>query len=246
MEPIHRLSFTVGPLHLDRFGRCKASVLLSFAQEAAEAHSMILSAGWDTLHQKGLFWAVIRQKLQVSRLPQLGETITVETWPMPTTRVAYPRSTVAYDEAGNEVFRAISLWVLMDESSRMMILPGKSGIAVQGTLRGNELPPPGSLSVKNLERVYQRPVCFSDLDRNGHMNNTRYLDWVMDLLPSSFHRDHPLREVTLCYLSEAREGEQLYLSWDMQEGPILTVEANRKEQEQDIKKQHIFSSQVRF
>ena len=246
MQPIHRQNFTIDPFHLDRFGRCKGSALLAFAQEAAEAHSMILSTDWDTLHQKGLFWAVIRQKLQVTRLPRLGELITVETWPMPTTRVAYPRSTVAYDENGNEVFRAISLWVLMDESTRMMILPGKSGIAVRGTLRGGELPPPGSLTVRNLDRLYQRPVCFSDLDRNGHMNNTRYLDWVMDLLPSSFHRDHPLREVTLCYLSEAREGEQLRLSWDMQEGPVLTVEASRNEQENDIKKQHIFSSQVTF
>lgn len=246
MEPIYRLSFTIDPLHLDRFGRCKASVLLSFAQEAAESHSMILSTDWETLHQKGIFWAVIRQKLQVTRLPRLGEVITVETWPMPTTRVAFPRSTVAYDEDGNEVFRAISLWVLMDEKTRMMILPGKTDIAVRGTVRGNELPPPGSLMVKNLDRLYERSVRFSDLDRNGHMNNTRYLDWVMDLLPSTFHRDHPLREVTLCYLSEAKENEQLSLSWDMAEGPVLTVDASRKEQERDTKKQHIFSSQVRF
>mgnify|MGYP002517044180 CR=1 FL=1 len=31
-----------------------------------------------------------------------NEDITVETWPMPTTRTAYPRATVGYDAQGNE------------------------------------------------------------------------------------------------------------------------------------------------
>ena len=246
MEPIYRQQFTIDHLHLDRFGRCKPSALLYFAQEAAENHCLILAADWRTLQEKGLFWAVIRQKVQVTRLPAAGEVITVETWPMPTTRVAFPRSTVAYDQQGNEVFRAISLWVLMDVESRAMVLPGKSGITVEGTLRGTELSAPGRPVPAVLEKRQSRAVRFSELDRNGHMNNTRYLDWLADLLPSGFHLEHPAREFTVCYMSEAREGEELDLSWELGEGPVLTVEAHRAQTDVPQQKQVVFTAQMRF
>ena len=205
MEPIYRQTFTINDSAVDRYGRLKPSMILFYAQEVAGQHCNQLSVDYDTLAQKRMFWAVIRHKVQVTRLPQRNETITVETWPMPTTRSAFPRSVVAYDENGNECFRSISLWVLMDLDTRNMILPGKSGISVSGTLRGTELTTPASLHPAILENASSRKVCFTDLDRNGHMNNTRYLDWIADLLPSAFHEAHPVREFTVCYLSEAIE-----------------------------------------
>lgn len=146
MEPIYRLQYEISDIHLDCFGRVKPSVLLYFAQEAAGQHCNELALDWDTLACQNMFWAIIRQRVQISRLPTRGETITVETWPMPTTRVAYPRSTIGYDSNGNELFRAIGLWVLMNTETRAMILPKKSGIDVPGTLRGNELAAPSSCS----------------------------------------------------------------------------------------------------
>ena len=195
MEPIHRQTFEITAHHTDCFGRAKASVLLHFAQEAAGQHCLVLGTDWDALSKQHLFWAVIRQRMQITRLPVLGERLTVETWPMPTTRSAFPRSTVAYDENGREVFRAVSLWVLMDTRTRAMILPAKSGIVVEGALRGTELAAPGSIAPRTLHNAQSRSVCFTDLDRNGHMNNARYLDWIDDLLPSAYHKDHPVQEL---------------------------------------------------
>ncbi len=246
MHPVHRQQFNIEEVYLDCFGRCKPSALLYFAQVAAERHCLVLSADWQTMQEKGLFWAIIRQKVQITRLPGEGETITVETWPMPTTRVAYPRSTVAYDQNGNELFRAISLWILMDVHTRAMVLPGKSGILVEGSLRGNELATPGSLLPKGLDRQQLRMVRFSELDRNGHMNNTRYLDWVMDLLPAPFHKDHTPREITVCYHTEATEDEQICLSWSLKEDSVLTADGHRTGQDTPGGKGSVFSAQVRF
>ena len=217
MEPIYVKEFEISPVAVDQFGRLKASRLLAFLQEVAGDHSAILGTDQNALMDKNLFWAVIRHKVQVTRLPRRNETVTVQTWPMPTTRVAYPRSVVAYDAQGNECFRAITLWVLMDVNNRAMVLPGKSGIDVAGTLRGNELASPLGLPAKALRNRRCRSVCFTDLDRNGHMNNTRYLDWVDDLLPASFHAEHTVKEFTVCYLNEALEGHQLQLDWDFPE-----------------------------
>lgn len=246
MEPIYRQKYQISDIHLDCFGRVKPSVLLYFAQEAAGQHCNVLALDWKTLADQNLFWAVTRHRVQITRLPRAGETITVETWPMPTTRVAYPRSTIGYDSNGCELFRTISLWVLMDTQSRAMVLPGKSGIDVPGTLRGTELAVPGSIFPKLLENQSSRRVGYTELDRNGHMNNTRYMDWIDDLLPSAFHQVHPVREFTVCYLSEAREQQQIDLHWALSEGPCLQVNGLRQSTSVPEKQERVFSAQVYF
>ena len=243
MEPIYTQEFEITDLHVDCFGRLLPGKILFLMQEVAGNHFAELSMDYDSLAKRGLFWAITRNKVQVTRLPMRGETIRLETWPMPTTRVAYPRSIVAYDEAGNEVFRSITLWVLMDLGSRSMVLPGKSGIEVAGTLRGNELASPLGLPAKALANRRSRSVCFTDLDRNGHMNNTKYLDWIYDLLPTAFHTSHTIREFTLCYLNEALEGQQLELAWDFPEEGCLQIDAHRLTEDKD---ERIFAAKILF
>ena len=243
MESIYLDEFTVNDLQCDRFGRLKMSAICWFVQEMAGRHCEILGLDWENLAKKGLFWAIIRHRVRVTRLPRKNEPIRLETWPMPTTRVAFPRSVVAFDENGNELFRSVSLWVLMDLQSRAMILPGKSGVDVPGVLRGGELESPPSLHPAEVSQRQSRTVAFTDLDINGHMNNCRYLDWAADLLPSEFHRDHGIREFTLCYLSEAREGDRLELGYGLDEGGILHLEIQRSE---DGKNHRVFGAQLQF
>ena len=239
MQPIYKQQFTLSNIHVDRFGLAKPSTLLYLVQEAAGNHCALLEVDREKLSHKHLFWAVSRNRVQITRLPRLGETIYVETWPMPTTRVAYPRSVVAYDENRNELFRSISLWVLMDDRSRAMILPGKSGVLVDGTLTGKELAVPHAIATRPMEASVTRSVGFSLLDCNGHMNNTYYMDWVADLLPSAFHQDHSVQEFTVCYMNEAREGDKIDLSFELSDGPTLTVDAQRNGD-------RIFSAQVLY
>lgn len=243
MEPLYTQDYKVTDIAVDCFGRMKTSMILFLAQEVAGQHCNLLSVNYDTLAAKRMFWAVTRHRVQITRLPVRGETIRIETWPMPTTRVAYPRSVIAYDEQDQECFRAISLWVLMDLDKRSMILPGKSGISVLGTLRGLELDSPNGLVAKELRSHRSRTVCFTDLDRNGHMNNTKYLDWISDLLPSGFHENNTPREMTVCYFSEAKEGQELSLSWDFLEEDLIQVDAHRQS---DEKLERVFSARFQF
>ena len=243
MEPIYEQKFEITDVYVDCCGRLKPSMILYFAQEVAGNHFSRLAMNYEALAERGLFWAVTRHRVQITRLPMRGETLRIETWPMPTTRVAYPRAMAAYDENGNECFRIISLWVLMDIEKRSMVLPGKSGVSVEGTLRGTELSSPLGLAAKPLSNARTRTVCFTDLDRNGHMNNTKYLDWISDLLPGAFHAGHSVRDFTVCYLNEAREGQELKLSWDFLEDGCLYVDALRSAGDRD---ERVFSAKLLF
>jgi len=244
MDLVYTTSFPVTTAHVDCFGRCKPGSLLRFSQDAAEEHCMLLGTDWDSMAKKDYFWAVIRQKMEISRLPKTGETVTVKTWPMPTTRAAYPRATEGFDEAGNALFKVISLWVIMDVNSRTMILPGKSGVDVAGTSFGTELKAPAGLPMGDFTNKSLRTVSFSDLDVNGHMNNTRYLDWLFDLLPAAYHKEHPLKSATICYMSEALEGQQLQLRWTGED--TLQVDGFLPKADVHLGHTRIFSAQMEF
>lgn len=246
MTQPYRQTFQISDIHLDCFGRVKPSVLLYFAQEVAGKHAALLGADWDTLNKKNLFWAIIRHQIQVTRLPVSGETVTLETWPMPTTRVAYPRATVGYDKDGNVLFQTVALWVLMDTETRRMVLPGKSGVTVEGILCGGELALPGSLAPAKLPQQARRKVGYGSLDRNLHMNNTRYLDWIDDLLPSDFHYGHPVQGINVCYLSEAREGQELTLHWELTEDGLLSVDACREKADLPGSDERVFAAKIQY
>ena len=242
MELLYSQNFRILASSVDRYGRLKPAIMLSYIQEVAGVHGSALGASYEALAQKGLFWAIIRQKVQVTRMPMEGEQIRLETWAMPATRTYFPRSTVAYDQDGQEIFRSIGMWVLMDAGTRSLVLPGKSGVEVQGRLTGSELKAPSSLAPRDLTHTTCRRVGYSDLDRNGHMNNTRCLEWIGDLLPSAFHKNHIPAEITVCYHSEGREGDNLQMHWKIPEDTTFQVDAFRDEEGT----QRVFTAQIRY
>lgn len=209
---VYENQYEVLPMATDRFGRMLPSMILRLSQQISGEHCTLLGVDQPYLDGKALFWAIIRNDLQITRLPVAEEKLTLRTWPLPTTRTAYPRAVIAYDEAGEEVFRISALWILMDQESRAMVLPGKSGVAVNG-IEVEEMSLPRSLSPITPTETASRSVRFLDLDKNRHMNNARYLDWVYDALPDDFHENHTLRHAALCYLNEARFGQALTLGW---------------------------------
>jgi len=237
----YQLKFTMDEAFLDSCGRVRPGALLYFAQEAAGAHCALMGAN----SLGNLFWAVIRHKVEINRLPQPGETVTVETWPMPTTRTAYPRACAGYDKDHNLLFSVHSLWVLMDKNTRAMVLPGKSGVGVPGIVKGCEPEAPSSILPRELPSAGVRQVTREDLDVNQHMNNTRYLDWAWETLPGEWREKTP-REFTACYLNEARFGQEMALFLGQTAPETLQFECRRAKQDAPDKLERIFAVSVAF
>ena len=239
--------FTVQKIHLDCFNRIKPSAMVHFVMRTVSAHCTPLGVGWEYIWPMDLTWVVGRTRMVVDRAPALDEKVIVETWPLPATRSAFPRYAEARTESGERLFRCISLWALINKTTRKLVLPAQTELKVPGMVRGDELPVPNAFAAANqADGVGQHLVCFSDLDTNGHANNTKYLDWVSDLLPSQFHKDHPFRDFTLCYLSEAREGQTVLLNHHFLEDGSLQVDGLRSDTDDPAQKSRVFSALIKF
>ena len=235
------MTFDLPRERYDDRGTLKLSAALYMCQVAAGEHCKLFRLDWDTLQKRNLFWAVARVQGEFTRLPPFGQQIKVITWPMPTTRSAFPRTTEGYDESGNLLFRVTNLWVLVDTQKRTMLLPGKSGVELEGITLGRELSLPGSIYPEQLPEQTPRQVLQGDIDRNGHMNNTRYIDWLTELTADRL----PVKRLQAVYHNEALLGDRLVQAWEKTE-KTMALEILRPGKNGEEKADRIFAARVEF
>ena len=175
----------------DLGGLWRPSAILTAMQEVAGAHSHILGCGRETLVEQGIVWVLTRCEVRMDREAHLGETVSIETFPMPLRRWFFPRYFVFRDAAGEALGAASTLWVLFNLEKRCMVAPGEVAKAIPDN---SDLTPPlgvpGPVPRLTGEAVRSvRAPVYSELDVNGHVNNARYADWLCDALGLETMRD---------------------------------------------------------
>lgn len=205
---------------VDMFRSMRYSVFMRWLQEASIAHTEALGAGRDKTLDKGALWVVARVRVEIRRMPQYDETVTFRTWAGKTRHVLFPRYYEIADAEGNVAVRASAVWLLMDANTRRMAFPDKYGVRIPDTSTGTELALPAGIAPKDAPVVYRHTVRFQDVDINGHMNNSKYLDVIEDALGFDFLHDFELTEFEIDYLEEIRGGKRVALSGTCEDGKI--------------------------
>jgi acyl-ACP thioesterase len=149
----------------------------------------------------------------MTRYPRIGEKITLHTFPMPNRICFFPRYYIFTDAHGEMVGKAGTLWLLLDTQTRRMLPPGDIAKLIPDN-RDLTVPMNLPATVGNLqgeEFVSNYTPVYTDLDVNGHVNNTRYTEWAMDCLPDELTFQHTMREIEINFNREARPGETVEL-----------------------------------
>lgn len=207
--------------------RLYASVLIGDLQEAAEQSSRTLGYGTDFLKENSICWIILRMHIEIDRLPEWHETFKIRTWATGLEKIYYGREFEVYDSNGIRIGKATSTWILADWNTHRPVIAAKRP----------ELPPP---FVQSTEKVFgtncpkvdfpdkmavagvsDKPVIikyadYTELDRNRHVNNSRYTAWAYDALFKSGYDVSSVREISIIYNSEVKQGEkvELYIADD--------------------------------
>jgi len=59
-------------------------------------------------------------------------------------------------------------------------------------------------------------VRFYDLDMNGHVNNSKYLDWIFEVMGADFLMKYIPKKIHLKYVKEVRPGGMIASSYDLE------------------------------
>ena len=200
---IYRQDFQVLSSDVDLQRQMRLSTLFTKLQEAAIAHTIDLGVPREKTLDKGLLWAVTQYRAIIHRLPEYDEKVTLLSWPGRTMHLYFPRYFRIVDTKGLVLFEAVSLWVLIDSETRGIVFPESHDIYIKEIVTGNELPMPGRIRREDVTGTEQFKVPYSYVDLNGHMNNARYYDLAVDLMPAPL-RGRKLRELSSEYIGETQ------------------------------------------
>ena len=206
----------IGSNDVDQFLELKLSSFFKMMQDIATEHAEELDIGKGQTIDKGLYWVITRFSIDIINMPKYLENVTLKTYPGDNMRFVFPRYFLLEDENGHPLIKVSSVWMVLRKDNHQPCLNPFDGRIFPEEHLPDELPLPSKCSGEASSLVETRKVRYSDIDLNGHLNNTRYIELIQNLHDSDYYKDRIFDEITVNYFSEIKEKEDvsLYLSVD--------------------------------
>jgi len=187
------------------------STLWNLMQETAWNHATHLKVGYSDLAEQKYFWVLSRLFIQMDEYPGWGEKIKVKTWLTGMGRLFALRNFSITNPKDKIIGTARSAWLVLDLKSRRpqrieplfkRILPLLDGPAE--TEEPEKIPDAVHPREENLFKVR-----YSDIDRHHHVNNTKYIEWILDSYPFEMHRKYHIHTFEINFLAESSHEDEI-------------------------------------
>ena len=191
----------------DMNGHIKLPDVILLSLQVSGMQSIELGVSDKTiLEDYNLVWIITDYDIEVVRLPRFAEEITIETEALSYNRLFCYRRFTIYDEAGQELIHMMATFVLMDRDSRKVHAVEPEIVApYQSEFNKKLIRGPKYESLEEpISKDYH--VRFYDLDMNGHVNNSKYLDWIFEVMGADFLTKYIPKKINLKYVKEVRPG----------------------------------------
>jgi acyl-ACP thioesterase len=201
----------VSSYFLDSSKRLSAVALAEILQEAAGGHAHAEGFGYHQFEPKSLVWILTAMRFEVLQWPIWEQSLIVRTWVVDSQRFISRRDFQILNQQGELLISASTHWLLYNFDKKRPTSIDNAPIHVQRH--------PTKLAVENpISKEFPRvkpsnafsfKVEISDLDMLGHMNNTRYIQHLIDSYDWDFYQHHQIKSFEIHFLSEAKLGETL-------------------------------------
>jgi len=211
--PVFTISGLITSTDTDMEHRQRPSSMFGIFQDIAAAHARNLGADVSWLRDElDLAWILMRIRLEIDNYPMRGQEILVDTWPQDP-RALYERDYTIKDLEGNSFARAASTWVIMNLDTREIKrdkfldyfgIETKKERALKGGV-------PRLKPLEGAETVYEKKIMFSDIDYNWHVNNAKYVDFIMDVFTFEEYKKREVKALEVHYINEVGPEEVLLI-----------------------------------
>ncbi|MEE0927892.1 MAG: thioesterase [Acutalibacteraceae bacterium] len=199
---------------------------VKYMMEAVDRNMLCCGPTYQELMEKGLSFIVSRTAVEVLRPLKEYEQLTVSTWATPSKNVSFPRS-YEIRSGGEVVAKGLAIWALVDLKEHKLVKGTDFSVDNYGTGDAIELGIPSRFKLPSdisFTKCGEKKVLYSDIDRNFHMNNTKYFDMMFDYIPErerifmsscliNYVGEAPFGKTIDIYISEPvleENGEKIY------------------------------------
>jgi acyl-ACP thioesterase len=205
-QVIWRQSYAVNTILVNAEKRLGLVGLLGILQDVAWAHADHLGHGYEATIDEGAIWILSRQKLVVADWPVWGDQLTVRSWVRP---IRGPLVHRDYEILLGErkVGECAASWLTLDVRTRRPVRPAVAGGLLCRQDYALAFTPEKIAPRQDLAEAAQFRVRNSDLDMNGHVNNTRYAQWILDSASPEAYRIRRVVNYEVNFLTEVQLGD---------------------------------------
>ena len=186
--------------------------LCRYFQEAAWNHAEDLGVGYQRLQAENRIWVLSRLVVKIARYPRWAEIVRVHTWPCAAKSVFAMRDFEMFDSSGARMLAGASAWLLVDTTTKKPQRVDKLVSQIQKSFpdrRALEQEPQKLHRCESNSASFDVTVRYTDIDVNGHVNNSRYIGWLMDAHSLELHRSHTVKSLEVNYLGETIAGDKI-------------------------------------
>lgn len=200
--------------------------LFSMMQEAASLNADIYGWGSEVLDSMDICWLLLRMSVRMTRRPAWQEKVTVETWSRGAEKIYFHREFIMYDGNKKKIGAGSSVWILANKTTHRPVRPSAvlEISKVSSDLTAAMLQDPPKISPKfdkewmsanqTGENTMVKFADFSEIDRNHHVNNTRYVAWCMDAAHNKYLDQCEILGIDINYNTEIHFGEKVVLFFE--------------------------------
>jgi len=204
----------------DAVGRIRMSSLMRITSVMAMEDYADRGCPWAGLVDRGLMFLVAGVHIKVHGDFFENQLVTVGTYEKGVKGAACLRDYFIADENGKHVASAASSWIVCDLENRRILRPTTDRLPwqMQENPRIIDCEDYARISMPaDLEFKAKREVRYSDIDVNGHVNNSIYGDIASDYLdPDIFEKGYT--DIVITYHKESSLGDTLSIYTKREEG----------------------------
>jgi medium-chain acyl-[acyl-carrier-protein] hydrolase len=202
--------YTVHSYEVDTDANVLLTAIGNYIQDIAGRHAEILGFGFEDMIKKNQYWVLSRLRIQMMKFPVWNEEVAVETWPSGIDRIFANRDFRILNGKNELIGDASSAWLIIDRRSRRPQNPEALNehlpdLDVSSDKKSLEKLP----SVDGGDEYLSYQVKYSDLDQNNHVNNVKYIQWILDSYPDDFRTKNKIVTFEINFLSESSLGEKI-------------------------------------
>lgn len=211
IEQVFRKSI-IDSYNVDVKKNATAAGVIRELQEAAYYQMKTQRPSYDHLLSEGKALMISRMDLEIIEPIRLDDEITTSSWPCPSTRSTFLRCYGLWKD-GKLMAKASSQWALVEVSTRRILKVTDVDFSQYYIGPYEELYPKklkfSQEEEAAMEVVGGKGVRYSDIDYNGHMNNTYYIDMLCDYIPELSAATHRVHKVRIHFSKEAPLGDAI-------------------------------------
>jgi acyl-ACP thioesterase len=198
LEIFFEKQFELRYFEMNKFGEASPTTILTLLEETAAEHCYSINYSLYDLERQNIGWVLLSGVMDIYRYPNYKEKIIIRTWLSNYSAIKGFRENIIYDERRNIIGKARGLWVFFDIERRRPARIFDDIIEKWSFYNEECIDYDITKKIEAIDSgsyVNEFKVNRFDTDTNQHVNNLRYLQWLIETIPTEIIDNYYIKSI---------------------------------------------------